>query len=376
MEGKGYDVKTPVRFHRRRTDLAGKRGGEGSRLRAAAVACTLAVLGAGGVAALAGAPAGAASPPVTIGYENNGADPEMVAIAQGMFARAMHTRVSLRYFASGPASLAALASGSLDFMTGIGNPPVVSALAQGVPLQVIWAQERYTRDEGLVVRKAGGPQSIRALRGKDVAIVLGSTSPFELDTELGRLGMPDSSVHLLNMTPAAMVAAWRRGDIDAAYVWDPAFDSMLHLGGRALMYDQTVESTAPIFNLAVVNTAWGKAHPVLVEGFVRAEQEAVSFYRTHPGPAIQDMAREAGIPVSLARSELAGYALYDLPAQLGTQGLGTGKGVAGSLVTRSLTSAAAYLYRTGTLTHPLTDAARFVNPTYAQAALRSSTRGG
>lgn len=342
------------------------------------IAALLAVglVGAGAVSTLVGVPAKAASPVVSIGYENNGADPEMVAIALGLFAKAMHTRVTLHYFASGPASLAALASGSLDFMTGIGNPPVVSALAQGVPLQVIWAQERYTRDEGLVVRAHGGPRSIRALRGHRVAIVLGSTSPFELDTELARLGIPDSGVHLLNMTPAAMVAAWRRHDINAAYVWDPAFDSMLHLGGRALMYDQTVAKSAPIFNLAVVNTAWGKAHPALVEDFVRAEQAAVAFYRAHPGPAIRDMAREAGISVPLARSELAGYALYDLADELGPEGLGSSKGVGHSLVTRSLTSAAAYLVRTGTITKRLTDVARYVNPTYAEAVLRASRRGG
>lgn len=328
----------------------------------------LLLLGTGaGLTAFSPPPAQAASPVVTIGYENNGADPEMVAIARGLFAKEMHARVSLRYFASGPASLAALASGSLDFMTGIGNPPVVSAMAQGVPLQVVWAQERYTRDEGLVVRARTGPKTIRGLKGATVGIVLGSTSPFELDTELARVGMPDASVHLLNMTPAAMVTAWKRGNISAAYVWDPAFDAMLRLGGRALMYDGTVASTAPIFNLAVVNTGWGKAHPRLVEGFIRAEQDAFAFYKSHTAVAVSEMAHEAGISEALARSELAGYALYNLADQLSPQGLGVGRGVAHSLVTRSLTSAAAYLYRSGTITKSVRNAARFVNPTYAEA---------
>lgn len=71
---------------------------------------------------------------VIIGYENNGADPEMVAIAEGYFSKYMHAHVELKLFSSGPAALTALGSGDLQFMTGIGNPPTVSAIAQGVPL--------------------------------------------------------------------------------------------------------------------------------------------------------------------------------------------------------------------------------------------------
>lgn len=306
-------------------------------------------------------------PTVNIGYENNGADPEMVAIAENDFSKYMNAHVKLQFFASGPASLAALASGSLQFMTGIGNPPTVSAIGRDVPLQVIWAQERYTTDEGLVVKKSAGISSIRNMKGKTVAIVLGSTSPFEIDTELKNLGMSASAITLENMDPSEMVAAWQRGSIDAAYVWDPAFDKMLHMGGRALMYDQTVARKAPIFNLAVVNRPWAKAHVKLTEEFIRAEQAGYAFYHSHPAKALADMAKEAGISTSLAKTELAGYRLYDVQDQLTVQGLGLGSSVATSLVTKSLTSAAAYLAANGTIPSMPKAIAKDVNPIYAEA---------
>lgn len=296
----------------------------------------------------------------------------MVAIARHYFSQYMHAKVELRFFSSGPASLAALGSGALQFMTGIGNPPVVAAIAQGVPLQVIWAQERYTTDEGLVVRKGSGIHSLQDLQGKQVALVVGSTSPFELDTALALHNIPLSSVQFNNMSPPSMVAAWERGQINAAYVWDPAFGTMLQNGGKALMYDQNVASEAPIFNLAVVNSNWAKTHQSLVDGFIKAEQAGVAYYHQHPTAAIADMAKEAGITVPLAKTELTGYQLYSVQDQLTSDGLGQGSTVASSLVTKSLTSSAKYLESIHSLSGAPSNMADYVNPSYAQAVAKNS----
>jgi taurine transport system substrate-binding protein len=41
-------------------------------------------------------------------------------------------------------------------------------------------------------------------------------------------------VTVLDLKPDAEVAAWIRGDIDAAYVWNPARTKMREAGGMAL----------------------------------------------------------------------------------------------------------------------------------------------
>ena len=307
-------------------------------------------------------------PTVVIGYENNGADPEMAAMAEGFFQKYMKgAHVELRYFSSGPASLAALASGSLQFMTGLGNPPAAAAIGQGVPLKVIWAQERYTTDEGLVVRQGSGVRSLKDLEGKSIAMVVGSTSPFEVATAMAQGGIPSSAIKFANMSPPDMVSAWERGQIDAAYVWDPAFDTMLRHGGTALMYDQDVAQQAPIFNLAVVQTGWAKSHRQLVLGFIKAEQAGYAFYRSHPAQAVRDMAKEAGITVALAKTELKGYKLYSVQDQIGPEGLGKVGDVKSALVTVSLNAAAKYLYSIRQISTPPSDMSGSVDPSYAQA---------
>ncbi|MGN6808218.1 MAG: myristoyl transferase, partial [Trinickia sp.] len=100
---------------------------------------------------LAGGMAYAQSKPeVIIGYEDNGADPYMVSMAEHLFERHMNADVQYKLFSSGPAAMSALASNSLTFMCGLGVPPLVTAIAQGLPMTIVYNQERYTNAAGIV----------------------------------------------------------------------------------------------------------------------------------------------------------------------------------------------------------------------------------
>lgn len=325
-----------------------------------------------GIIAGCGSASGASGEPtVTIGYEN-APDPEAVAIEQQFFQKYMHAHVVTKYFASGPAALTALASGSLDFMTTLGNPPTASAIAKGVPLKVIWAMERYTTAEGLVVKNGSGINSLKALEGKTVALVTGSTSPFELYTALKNAHIPQSSVHIKNMSPPNMVAAWKTGSIQAAYVWVPFMSQMQQDGGHILVYDQNQAKTAPIFNLAVVNSTFAAKYPSLVEGFVRAEAAGVTFFRQHPNQAYKDMGKLNGITASQAKAQAAGLSFTSLSQQLTAQRMGHGSSVGSSLVTKSLTSAAQWLKTQGAISSVPSNMAQYVDPTFAQKVAQSS----
>ena len=311
--------------------------------------------------------------PITIGYEN-APDPEAVAIEQHFFQKEMHARVKLIYFSSGPTALTDLASGKLDFMTTLGNPPTASAIARGVPLKVIWAMERYTTAEGLVVRKSSNIASLKGLEGKTVDLVQGSTSPFELDTALKLAGIPLNRVKEENMSPPDMVSAWKTNQIDAAYTWVPFVSAMQAAGGKMLMYDQNVYRQAPIFNLAVVNSQWAKSHGRLVKGFIKAEQEGVVFYQRHPNQAYKDMGKLNGISAGDAEAQAKGLSFTTLGQQLTSRRLGSPGTVQNSLVTKSLTSAAQWLYQTGQISTLPKNMAAYVDPSYAKSVLEASTR--
>lgn len=323
------------------------------------------------VVAVAGcgtAAADSSQPTVTIGYEN-APDPEAVAIEQHFFQKEMKAKVKLIYFSSGPTALADMASGSLDFMTTLGNPPTASALARGVPLKVIWAMERYTTGEGLVVRKSSHITSLKDLEGKTVDLVSGSTSPFELDTALRLAGIPLTRVRQQNMSPPDMVSAWKTGRIDAAYTWVPFVSTMAASSGTMLMYDQNVYHQAPIFNLAVVNSSWAKSHTQLVEEFIRAEEKGVQFYHAHPQQAYVDMGKLNDISASNAKAQTQGFSFTTIHQELGLNRLGTTATVQRSLVTKSLTAAAKWLYQTGQISSLPKHIASDVDPTYVQRVI-------
>lgn len=317
---------------------------------------------------------GAASRPspggaVVIGYENNGADPSMITIANGYFQKRLGAQVSLKLFDSGPVALGAIASGSLHFMCGIGLPPVLSAMAKGVPLVVVWNQERYTTNAGIVVKASSGINSLKGLQGKQIAIVQGSEASFELPALLAQQGVSLSAVRQLNMSPPQMRSAWVTGQISAAIVWDPVLDYLASHGGKVLATDASLPPTAGSYNICVANRNYVQANPTAAVNFVKAMQDGVAYWKSNPSQAISIMAKQAGIDTATAKKELNGYQVYDLADQTTSAVLGTGSGVASAGTTQSLLNNWKSLYNQGFLTTPPpSNMGQYVDPTPAKTA--------
>jgi taurine ABC transporter substrate-binding protein len=309
-------------------------------------------------------------PSVTIGYMDNGAEPEVIAVVKDYFSQAMNANVQVKYFDSGPASLSAVASGAVQIMTGIGNPPVVSAISKGVPLEAVWAQGLYTAGEGLVVRESAGIHSVKDLKGKNIALVLGSTSEFALNALLTKSGVDPSSVHKLNTAPPAIRSAWQNKSIDAAFVWNPVLDAIHQDGGTLLATDADVKQEAPIYSLSVVNSDWAKNNATLVKGFIQAQNEAVDYYKQHPDDALQVIAKREGISVDVAKTELAGFQIFGLQDQLKPDTLGEEGQIASSLVAQSFTLSAQFMKSIGTLASIPTGLETHVNQSYVQELLK------
>ena len=255
-------------------------------------------------------------------------------------------------------------------MCGLGFPPVISAIAQGVPLQVVYNQERYTTDAGLVVRASTGIKSVKALAGKSVGLVIGSQSSFELATYAKAAGLNLAKVKQVNLTPPEMQSAWTTGTIDAAVVWDPVYDFLVTHGGRVLTNDAKLPVTATSYNICVANKAYAAAHPAVAEAFVRALGDGVTYLKDHPVAAYSAMAKAAGISVATAKTEVSGYQIFGVASQSSKSVLGKSSATAGSSGTaQSLLNNWKALYAAGTVTtKPPSSAAKFVNPTYAVKA--------
>ncbi|MCP3723978.1 ABC transporter substrate-binding protein [Paraburkholderia sp. CNPSo 3272] len=286
-------------------------------------------------------------PEVIIGYEDNGADPYMVSMAEHLFEKQMNADVQYKLFSSGPAAMSALASNSLTFMCGLGVPPLVTAIAQGLPMTIVYNQERYTNAAGIVVKPDSGIRDVAGLQGKKIAIVAGSQASFELATFLAAAHVPYASVTQINMAPPQMRTSWVTGAIDAAIVWDPVFSALRTSGGKAIKTDGDLPREASSYNVCIANAEWAKAHPDLVRGFVAALDQGYQVTMKDRDKALAEMAKATGVTVPVATSELAGYELFSGADQTTPKVMGLDAGVKTSATYLTLVNTAKVLNSIG-----------------------------
>lgn len=146
-------------------------------------------------------------------------NPATDAIATGKYEKATHTKIEWRKFDGGAAIISALASGSVQ-ISYLGSAPIASATSSGVPIKLFLIASQVKSSEALVVKNTiKQPQD---LLGKKIATPFVSTSHYALLAALKLWKINPTDVQLINLNSTAINAAWQRGDIDAAYVWDPS----------------------------------------------------------------------------------------------------------------------------------------------------------
>ncbi len=182
---------------------------------------TLIGAGFGAVGLAAARRARAAASTINIAYFVE-TKPTMIAKGEGWFADASKANLNWVEVGSGAEINTGIAAGSIDIGLGIGSSPTAAGLAQGIPYKLIGMIDNIGPAEDLTVRQAANIKTVADLKGKKVATPFGSTSHFRLLGLLQTHKLTQADVTVLDLKPDAIVAAWSRGDIDAAYVWSPA----------------------------------------------------------------------------------------------------------------------------------------------------------
>ncbi|VDY32974.1 Sulfate starvation-induced protein 1 [Morganella morganii] len=123
-----------------------------------------------------------------------------------------------------------------------------------------------------VIRQGG-------LAGKKIAVPFTSTAHYSLLATLENLNVDEKSVQLINLRPAEIAAAWERGDIDAAYVWEPAL-SQLKANGQILISGRDVRAWGkPTYDLWVADSKFAAQHPDVLAQFAAVTDIEVQWYQ-------------------------------------------------------------------------------------------------
>ena len=321
---------------------------------------------------LAGTLAHAEDKTVTIGYQTI-VGPFPVAIADGSFEKATGYKINWRQFTSAGDITAAFASG--DVPVGVlGSTGIAAATSNGVDVELFWILDNIGKSEQLVARDGSGIRKPQDLVGKKVAVPFVSTSHFHLLVALEKIWhIAPSKVQILNMKPPEIVAAWSRGDIDAAYVWPPALTTILKNGRTIITSEEVGRKSVPTFDGIIANRTWAAAHPGFMKAFAKVLAKAYADYNANPAawtatsPQVKAMARLVGGEPADDAGALKLLSFPGVQEQASAQWLGGGKG---GKALRAITESAGFLKSQHQINRILPDYSPYVTARYAQEAAK------
>ena len=290
----------------------------------------LAVSAAVAAAALGALPAQAQE--ATIGYQLV-MNPWKVAIVDGAFEKATGYKISWKRLDSGAKAITAMASGDVDIALA-GSSPIAAGVSRGLPIKLFWIVENINDAEALVVRDGAGITAPQDLKGRKIGVPFVSTTHFHTLFALEQFGIDPSEVKLLNMQPNAIAAAWERGDIDAAFVWDPALGRIKKSGTVLISSGQLAAWGKATFDGMVVRNEFADANGDFMCRFIETIAAADAAWRDDPA-SFAPGTENAGKVVKLIggnEADVAGVlSLYDFPdmeTQAGPAWLGGGAATA------------------------------------------------
>lgn len=319
------------------------------------------MLGAATLALTAGA---ALAENVIIGHFGS-PTPMQVARAEGKFDAATGWTIEWRQFGSGTEVIAAMASGDVQ-VAELGSSPLAIGASQGVEYQLFMIAQGLGTAESLIAKADSGIAKLEDVKGKRIAVPVGSTAHYSLMGALTHVGIAETDVTIINLPADQIAAAWDSGQVDAAFIWEPVQNQILQTGTFIVGADQTAAWGFPTFDGWVVNTEFAAANADAMVAFAKTMNEANMAYLADPAAwtadstAVKTIAEITGAAPDQVPNILKGFTFIPLADQMAPSWLG---GAAANMKTT-----ADFLVKAGRIDAAVDDYAPFVNTAIAEAA--------
>jgi NitT/TauT family transport system substrate-binding protein len=307
-------------------------------------------------------------PSFTIAYgQGTVANSDSIIDSDPALAKTIPAHLHFVPFDAGVTAIAEMRSGSLEAISGVGNPPVVGAIGTHTGVDVVIAQS-FDADALIV------PKSIRTpaqLAGKSVGVLVGSSEDYELQGWLG-LEHLTSSVKVVGFpSEQAAAAAYLGGSVNAAYVQAGPEAQLISKGGHPLIdAEQIAKLGIPGLNVVAVADSVVKSDPAMVQKYVCAEVQATRDF-TGPQSAryLAQSAKAQGVPGNLIVTATKAYPFIPLSQQL--HWLGSAPGDTSSPIVKAYVQTGHFLVSQGRLPSAPSAAviAAHVDPTFVKKAL-------
>lgn len=221
---------------------------------------------------------------IKVGYHYSSPYEVALAIAKekGFFDEAFKDdNVKIEYIGfagAGPAINEAFLADEINVAHGLGDQPCLSGIANGNESVIVSRIVKNTKGTGIIVKYDSDIQSVSELKGKTIAVGIGTAGQKNLDLLLEDYGLTESDVKLVNLQKYdEIVAAFDKGEIDAALNSSMAYteeDDMQNKLFRTLI-DLT---THPNFAYLEFKKDFLESNPEVSYKFVEALYKAIAWY--------------------------------------------------------------------------------------------------
>ena len=258
----------------------------------------------------------AAKPTIRIGYQTFPSGDLIVKNSKWLEEALPDFNIKWIKFDSGADVNTAFIAKELDF-GALGSSPVARGLSAplNIPYKVAFVLDVAGDNEALVARNGSNVNTIADLKGKRVGTPFASTAHYSLLAALSQNGLSANDVQLVDLQPQAILAAWERGDIDAAYTWLPTLDDLRKTGKDLITSRQLAKDGKPTLDLAAVRTEFSDAHPEVVDTWRKQEARALDTIKDDPDAAAKAIAAEIGLSPEDVAGQLK-QGVYLTPAEV------------------------------------------------------------
>lgn len=247
---------------------------------------------------------GSGSNEVTIGYLPSDHDAALfVADAQGQY-KANGINTKLVQFNNGGDLMTAMASGDVD-VGYVGITPVLSSIANGVPVKVISAAQ--TEGSGIVVAKDSGINSVSDLNGKKIATPGESSIQHMLLTYyLKQNGMSLSDLKVSSMKVPSMNDALKTGKIDGMITFEP-YVSIAEKNGAKVFVDSSEIIPDHPCCVVVASDKFIDEHPNETQTILDIHENATNYINNNTDEAASLLPSDIVSDVEVEKVAMSGF---------------------------------------------------------------------
>ena len=200
------------------------------------------------------------------------------------------------YATGGPASLVALAGGSVE-LGSAATAAVLNAIAAGNDFVAAYPSNGINNEAQSIfyVLDDSPIKTVEDIVGKTIAVnTLGAHLDYVVREALHQKGLPDNAANLIVVPGPQLEQVLRSGQVDVSAFgyWQTTFTgAALQNGGLRAVFDDTDVLGEIAGGFVVLRRDWIAAHPAEAKVFVDASVKALDYAREHPAETREIFAR-------------------------------------------------------------------------------------